>query len=318
MSNVEEVARNKSWSSRSRVFAGGGVALLVGVFVGIFMDHHAMRVTPPQLKPGRTINYVVQPYEKSNLVVAPGDTINWSRADGQNQNLQIYFPSGDTPCTPPSTGGLSCVIDGTKAGGDYFYQCLQNDGSTFDCPDPGIQQRSTGGNIPPTPIRYWQLPGYFTQVAIDFRDLANWTVPGTAPSMPGGPGVATPPGSNLREVRPKTGTKPKITVASFTVFAAVACNAGTVEVTEENPTIQPKADLPISVPPTQTMWWDGPHDFQISFNNGKSPCSNLLPTKPQPGPLSCVPNTTGTFNYTVTATGCATPLLNAELDIGGN
>jgi len=284
------------------LFVGG----FVGVFVGIFVDYHAMRVTPPTPPPGgRTINYVVQPYEKANLVVLPYDTITWSRADKQNQYLQINFASEDSPCS----GGVvvvngvpTCKIDST-AQGAYLYSCYDSQGGSYDCPDPGIQQRTTGGNGTPTPVLHWQPVGYFTQVAIDFKDLATWTVPGEAPSAPIRPSGATPPG-----------TSPQTAAAPSTVLAAVACNknTGNPQVTQETP---PPAteDKPISVQQGHTIFWDGPYDTQITFA-GSNPCSGGVKAVSTHGPWSCqIPKKQPITSYPYTANvKCANSSSTAE------
>jgi len=283
------------------VVSVGFVALGAGVFGGIWMDWRT-RVPAPPPTTGRTINYVVQPYEKANLVVAPKDTITWTRADGQNQNLQINFASDDTPCVSWTANSLSCQIDPTKPVGAYLYQCTDRSGGTYDCPDPGIQQRTTGGNGTPTPVLHWQPVGYFTQVGIDFKDLATWTVPGETPSAPIRPSVTAPPGPSSQEGPPKTEPKPKKAIAPSTVLAAVACNksTGNPQVTQETP---PPAteDKPISVQQGHTIFWDGPYDTQITFT-GSNPCNGGVMAVSTHGPWSCqIPSNQAKTSYPYTA-----------------
>jgi hypothetical protein len=276
---------------------------VVGLFGGIWMDWVTW-LLHPVVQP-RNLEFVVQPYEKANLVVYPNDRITWTRLDGkENQYLSINFASGNPPCQGGTPGDPLCILDGTKLG-TYFYQCGAGDGSTYVCPDPGIQQKSTGGGGGGTTSVSVSYP---MALVADFGTLVGLNLPVKFFARPAPPKTISPGEPRI--------SIPPIAAASSMVLAAVACKkGGPVEVTQENP--PQSAGSPINATANQTIWWDGPKDFQVAFPSGKNPCASGGPTRIYSGPWQCVVNTTSsgtfTFPYSATVPGCAAPTTNPEV-----
>jgi len=277
---------------------------VLGLFGGIWMDWVTWLRHP--LAQPRNLEFVVQPYEKANLIVYPNDRVTWTRLDGkENQYLSINFASDNPPCQGGTPGDPLCILDGTKLG-TYFYHCGAGDGSTYICPDPGIQQKSTGGSGGGTSAVSVSYP---MAVVADFGTLVGLNLPVKFFALPPTPKAISP-------VQPKVSAPPNAAASSM-VLAAVACQqGGPVQVTQENP--PQGAGAPINSTANQTIWWDGPKDFQVAFPAGNNPCASG-PTQKYSGPWQCVVNTmssgTFTFPYTATVPGCTAPAQNPQVKV---
>jgi hypothetical protein len=258
--------------------------LVVGVFVvgdlfGIWMDwstwsHHLT---------GRDIVFEVQDYQMANLQVGSGDHIWLKPPDGvTGSDLKVKWV-GSNPC---AGGGnpTDCIIDSwNKApAGPYFFSC---DSAKYSCPEPGIQQKSTG------PI---ENLGYGLFLKWDFLHLF---------------GIRRP---SLEEQQgpPTSGTHP----ATGSKTAIVSCSRDTKTTVLQDPNGDDETTINASIGQSESVFWLDPQGFTLDPTNFPAGfCKNGNPGSGSTTAAQCDVSAAANFSYSVqaqTPAGCKATTAN--------
>lgn len=240
------------------------VAFVAGVFAGIWLDWK-------HKTGGREIVYQVQDYQRANVEVHPGDTIELVPPPGGNPSgLQMNFVGKLSPCVN-QTNPAKCVIDQDAAQGPYFFTCS---GGGYDCPDPGLQQSPTG-----------PMENYADVVKADF-------------------GVQSEP-KEKKEKSPVTGVQP----ATTSVTAIVACDTTDTPNITELLDFNNKPFNPIPVSSLESVFWISTVPF--TMDTSKFPagfCTNGNPSGSNVTEARCdVKQNAGTETLTYTVQSQTTP-----------
>ncbi len=285
------------------IIVGITCILALGIFVGIWMDWSTWLKEPTKLSAqGAQINFEVERYGQANLIVSPGDILQLTRPAIPHTDVAFSFKGGNSPCV--EQGQPNCTIKGDKPDGPYFFTCVSTDGKPYNCPDPGIQQRTS----PLTPQEFLKPIGLLRDVREVFGHIFgnhySLKVQTTV--------VQTNNAAPAQASMPSQSNQPRGTKAAASRLpqfsAYVVCANNTVQLDPLQPTGVP--DSTISIAANSELTWVSNSPFTITLNGTKLCGTSSIPSDGSNLAICTIAQGVAPQSYHYTAafnSGCTNP-----------
>jgi hypothetical protein len=290
------------------------VGVLAGALFGAWLDWHAYLGNPTRSKaPGnRAFNYDVEAFGQASLVVGPKDYLELTVNGQSDPYLQMNFAGNSTPCAGNANHKPNCqVADPGNVQKFYVFDCTAQNNEPYNCPDPGIKQTGSGGNMDPDE--------FIVALKIDLLcilgcDLESILGPKrlTFPALPTPAAIVSPPRED-KNGKPKIAASTPANTYAY-VFCSESANAATVR--PMNPQLGDNAQASVSLSAKNPFYWVSNDPIKVSSAPvlaGPTPtplCSSSPIVQPNNGiyVASCTVASTAksgqTYNYQLQDPSC--------------